>query len=159
MLGPSAEVTKTAAECVDEIAFKRPQVRREVYRRLKGLEIASCPFAHLPEKKRTMWALTRAEMENCKWFNPALVAQIEFAEWTRYGHLRHSKFVALRDDKDPRRQVINNAEHDTTNKRPTSKLGIDSYASPIGRVLLRDNRPPQPKNSLILVPKSFTFTL
>ncbi|HEY7557466.1 MAG TPA: hypothetical protein VIH18_21920 [Candidatus Binatia bacterium] len=29
-----------------------------------------------------------------------MVAQIEFAEWTRDNHLRHSKFVGLRDDKD-----------------------------------------------------------
>jgi ATP-dependent DNA ligase len=38
-----------------------PQVRREVYRKFKGLEIDTCPFANLPEKKRTMWALTREE--------------------------------------------------------------------------------------------------
>jgi bifunctional non-homologous end joining protein LigD len=31
-----------------------------------------------------------------------LVAQIEFTEWTPDGHLRHSKFVGLRDDKDTR---------------------------------------------------------
>ena len=48
-----------------------------------------------------MWALTRAEMENCQWLEPELVAQIEFAEWTPDGHLRHSKFVGLREDKDP----------------------------------------------------------
>ena len=29
-----------------------------------------------------------------------LVAQIEFTEWTPDGHLRHSKFVGLRNDKD-----------------------------------------------------------
>jgi ATP-dependent DNA ligase len=32
---------------------------------------------------------------------PALVAQIEFTEWTPDGHLRHAKFLGLRDDKDP----------------------------------------------------------
>ena len=78
-----------------------PQVRREVHRKFKRLEIGACPFANLPEKKRTMWALTRAEMENCQWLDPELVAQIEFAEWTPDGHLRHSKFVGLREDKDP----------------------------------------------------------
>jgi ATP-dependent DNA ligase len=31
-----------------------------------------------------------------------LVAQIEFLEWTEADHLRHSKFVGLRDDKDAR---------------------------------------------------------
>jgi ATP-dependent DNA ligase len=76
-----------------------PQVRREVYRKFKGLEIDTCPFANLPEKKRTMWALTKQEMENCQWLKPELVAQIEFTEWTPDGHLRHSKFVGLREDK------------------------------------------------------------
>jgi ATP-dependent DNA ligase len=41
-------------------------------------------------------------MKNCVWLKPRLVAQIEFTEWTPDGHLRHSKFVGLRDDKDPR---------------------------------------------------------
>jgi bifunctional non-homologous end joining protein LigD len=29
-----------------------------------------------------------------------LVAQIEFTEWTPDGHLRHLKFVGLREDKE-----------------------------------------------------------
>jgi hypothetical protein len=33
------------------------------------------------------------------WLKPQLVAQIEFTEWTPDGHLRHSKFVGLREDK------------------------------------------------------------
>ena len=78
-----------------------PQVRREVYRKFKGLEIDTCPFTNLPEKKRTMWALTKEEMKNCQWLKHQLVAQIEFAEWTPDGHLRHSKFVGLREDKNP----------------------------------------------------------
>lgn len=77
-----------------------PQVRREVYRKFKGLETGTCPFVNLPEKKRTKWALTREELKNCIWLKPELVAQIEFAEWTPDGHLRHSKFAGLRDDKD-----------------------------------------------------------
>ncbi len=77
-----------------------PQVRREVHRKFKGLESETCPFANLPEKKRTMWALTREEMKNCQWLKPELVAQIEFAEWTPDNHLRHSKFIGLREDKE-----------------------------------------------------------
>ena len=50
-------------------------VRREVASRLKGLEIATCPFANLPEKKRTQWALTKEEMKNCVWLKPDLVAR------------------------------------------------------------------------------------
>jgi len=78
-----------------------PHTRREVAARLKGLQIDTCPFANLPERKRTQWALTREEMKNCVWVKPELVAQIDFGEWTPDGHLRHSRFVALRDDKNP----------------------------------------------------------
>jgi bifunctional non-homologous end joining protein LigD len=46
--------------------------------------------------------LEKEKMNNCRWLKPELVAQIEFAEWTPDGHLRHSKFVGLRDDKDAR---------------------------------------------------------
>ena len=30
------------------------------------------------------------------------MAQIGFSEWTRDGRLRHSRFLGLREDKDPR---------------------------------------------------------
>ena len=33
------------------------------------------------------------------WLKPVLVGQFEFAEWTSYNHLRHSRFIALREDK------------------------------------------------------------
>jgi hypothetical protein len=42
-----------------------------------------CPFDDLPEKRRTLYSVTKSEMENCQWLKPELVAQIEFTEWTR----------------------------------------------------------------------------
>jgi ATP-dependent DNA ligase len=41
-------------------------------------------------------------MAQCRWVKHELVGQFEFFEWTPDNHLRHSRFVALRDDKDPR---------------------------------------------------------
>jgi ATP-dependent DNA ligase len=82
-----------------------PLVRREVANRFQGLEIDTCPFANLPERKRTQWALTKEEMKNCVWLKPELVAQVEFTEWTPDGHLRHSKFAVLREDKRAREVV------------------------------------------------------
>jgi DNA ligase D-like protein (predicted ligase) len=79
-----------------------PHLRREIFEKLKVFETGTCPFVNLPEKKRTQWALTREEMKNCRWLRPELVAQIEFTEWTPDGHLRHSTFVGLREDKDPK---------------------------------------------------------
>jgi bifunctional non-homologous end joining protein LigD len=43
--------------------------------------------------------------ENCVWLKPERVAQIEFTEWTPDGHLRHAKFVGLREDKEAREVV------------------------------------------------------
>jgi ATP-dependent DNA ligase len=34
----------------------------------------------------------------CQWLKPVLVGQFEFLEWTGENHLRHSKFVGLRED-------------------------------------------------------------
>jgi bifunctional non-homologous end joining protein LigD len=82
-----------------------PPLRRELYAFLRVLETHQCPFTNLPEARRYRWdvGLTAADMENCRWLRPKLVAQIEFNEWTPDGHLRHSSFAGLRDDKDPRR--------------------------------------------------------
>jgi bifunctional non-homologous end joining protein LigD len=82
-----------------------PRVRREIAQKFAGLEENSCPFANLPEKRRTQWALTREEMKNCIWLKPRLIAQIEFVEWTPDKHLRAAKFIGLRDDKDAREIV------------------------------------------------------
>jgi bifunctional non-homologous end joining protein LigD len=82
-----------------------PRVRRAIAQKFAGLEENSCPFANLPEKRRTQWALTREEMKNCIWLKPRLIAQIEFVEWTPDKHLRAAKFIGLRDDKDTREIV------------------------------------------------------
>jgi DNA ligase D-like protein (predicted ligase) len=81
-----------------------PMLRETVFKSLKGLRIEKCPFAHLPEKKKGMWGqgLTAEDMKDCIWIRPKLVAQFEFAEWTPANHLRHSKFLALRQDKNPK---------------------------------------------------------
>jgi bifunctional non-homologous end joining protein LigD len=37
--------------------------------------------------------------EGTGWLRPHLVGKFEFVEWTPDGHLRHSRFVGLREDK------------------------------------------------------------
>ena len=49
--------------------------------------------------------LTAEEMKSCHWLKPRLIAQIEFTEWTPDGHLRHSAYAGLRDDKEAREVV------------------------------------------------------
>jgi DNA ligase D-like protein (predicted ligase) len=78
-----------------------PALRREVAQHFPRLRIAKCPFANLPEpaSARRGEAITGEVMRNIQWLRPKLVAQIEFTEWTKGNHLRHSRFIALRDDK------------------------------------------------------------
>jgi len=45
---------------------------------------------------------TKAKMKDCRCVKPMLVGQFEFLEWTGDSHLRHSKFIALREDKNAR---------------------------------------------------------
>jgi DNA ligase D-like protein (predicted ligase) len=82
-----------------------PALRAELFRKFRGLESDVCPFANLPEKKSGRWGfgLTAKKMAECRWLKPVLVGQFEFVEWTADDHLRHTRFVALRDDKDPRK--------------------------------------------------------
>ena len=57
----------------------------------------NCPFANLPERLPS--GLSAAEMRTCTWLKPELVCQIRFTEWTRDHHLRHPRFLGMRDDK------------------------------------------------------------
>jgi bifunctional non-homologous end joining protein LigD len=51
-----------------------------------------CPFDPPPP---------RLIARNARWLQPVLVAEVEFAEWTTDGSLRHPTYLGLRDDKDP----------------------------------------------------------
>jgi bifunctional non-homologous end joining protein LigD len=81
-----------------------PATRGQLFRKMRGLEVAECPFGNLPEAKSGRWGqgLTAAKMKECRWLNPLLVGQFEFLEWTGENHLRHTKFIALREDKEAR---------------------------------------------------------
>jgi DNA ligase D-like protein (predicted ligase) len=84
-----------------------PATRRDVLAKIKNLRSSKCAFANLPEKSAGRWGqgLTAEKMKNCVWVKPKVVTRIAFAEWTGADKLRHTKFIALRDDKDPRTVV------------------------------------------------------
>jgi hypothetical protein len=58
-----------------------PKLRAELMKKFKTLEIPDCPFSNLPETRAVRWGagLTAAKMVDCRWLNPVLVAQFEFA--------------------------------------------------------------------------------
>jgi bifunctional non-homologous end joining protein LigD len=41
-------------------------------------------------------------MKECRWVAPVLVGLFEFLEWTPDGHLRHARFMGLREGREPR---------------------------------------------------------
>ena len=84
-----------------------PATRRTVFEQIKHLTTTKCPFSNLPEAAAGRWGqgLTAEKMKDCVWLKPEAVAQIEFLEWTGADHLRHTKFVGMRDDKDPRKVI------------------------------------------------------
>jgi bifunctional non-homologous end joining protein LigD len=79
-----------------------PALREQLFKRFKGLETSTCPFVNLPEARSGRWGqgLTAEKMNDCVWVKPILVGQFEFLEWTPDNHLRHSKFIGLRGDKE-----------------------------------------------------------
>lgn len=84
-----------------------PASRKRVYEKLRTFLTDRCPFANLPETGRARWGdiLDAEKMKKCVWVRPELLAVVEFLEWTEVDRLRHSRFVALRDDKDPRKVI------------------------------------------------------
>ena len=78
-----------------------PASRLELLKKLRPLENTDCPFSNLPEANSSRWGAgpTAAKMKDCRWLKRELVGQFEFVEWTDVNHLRHTKFIALREDK------------------------------------------------------------
>ncbi|MCZ2152474.1 MAG: non-homologous end-joining DNA ligase [Bryobacterales bacterium] len=81
-----------------------PPTRAALMQRMQPLITDQCPFLGLPEKRAGRWGqgITAEKMKDCVWLRPELVGQFEFVEWTPDAHLRHSKFIGLREDKDAR---------------------------------------------------------
>ena len=61
-------------------------------RLLRPLRRETSPFAEVPR-------LPRVRKGDIAWVEPTLVAEVEFAEWTRDGRLRAPVYLGLRDDK------------------------------------------------------------
>jgi ATP-dependent DNA ligase len=78
-----------------------PATRARVYDAIKHDEVEQCPFVNLPEKK----GAHRMDLEKTKtvrWTRPNKAFEIAFNERTSQGHLRHSRFLRLRDAGDVR---------------------------------------------------------
>jgi ATP-dependent DNA ligase len=76
-------------------------------------------------------SLISEKMKKCVWLRPEAVAQIEFLEWTQADRLGHSKFVGLREDKDPHK-VVKDPRQDPGRRNPAARFPpiaqTDSYS-------------------------------
>ena len=73
----------------------------ELLDRLRPLERTDSPLAVVPK-------MPRVRKGDIIWVEPALVVEVQFAEWTHDGHLRAPAYLGVRDDKRPeevRREV------------------------------------------------------
>lgn len=75
--------------------------RAAIFRKIAPDQVSRCPFADLPSTRSGHWGegVTAEDMNKLRWVNPRVVVEVSFVEWTRDGALRHSEFVAVRDDK------------------------------------------------------------
>ena len=82
-----------------------PWKRRELFRLLEPLVIAECPFANLPNSKRSHYGegVTAEDMQRYRWVRPEIVCQVAVKEWTADGNLRQPDYLGIRTDKDARR--------------------------------------------------------
>jgi bifunctional non-homologous end joining protein LigD len=71
--------------------FSEPELDR-LATLLRPLRRPDSPFAVTPR-------MPRVRRDEVVWVEPSLVAQIEFAEWTREGRLRAPVYLGLREDK------------------------------------------------------------
>jgi len=70
------------------------KILHELGRELVALESSHCPFSNYDRSANGV-----------HWVKPKLVAEIAFEEWTRDNKLRHSRYLGLRRDKNPKKVV------------------------------------------------------
>jgi bifunctional non-homologous end joining protein LigD len=93
----------------------------EVLRRLRPLHTDEPAFADPPRG---------AQARGVHWVRPELVAEVEFADWTGDGIIRHASFQALRDDK-PAHDVVREAPA-SKGTAPSDDPPVESEAAPPG---------------------------
>ncbi|PHN27235.1 DNA ligase D [Pseudomonas sp. ICMP 460] len=81
-----------------------------VYAQLKPLERKTSPLQK---------PLTSPQARGVHWVEPSTACEVNFAEWTREGVVRHASFIALRSDK-PVAQIIHEQPRKASSVKPAA---------------------------------------
>ena len=92
---------------------------KALMRQLKKLEASATPFAAVAAKPGR-WSRRLAGSE--RWVAPRLVAEVEFAEWTPDGQIRHASYIALRSDK-PATSIVRETARIASGSEPICSAG------------------------------------
>lgn len=85
----------------------------QLSRKFKTLAIATTAFDQPPAGQ---------DLRGVHWLKPTLVAEVRFAQWTDSGGIRHSSFIALREDK---------VATDIRREQAQSDAALDQAPSPV----------------------------
>ncbi|WP_421555942.1 DNA ligase D [Pseudomonas kitaguniensis] len=83
---------------------------KAVYAQLKPLERKTSPLQK---------PLTSPQARGVHWVEPSTACEVNFAEWTREGVVRHASFIALRSDK-PVAQIIHEQPRKASSVKPAA---------------------------------------
>lgn len=100
-----------------------------LFKQLEPMEVAAPPFA-AGAAKPGRWSKRAPGSE--RWVEPTLVAEVEFAEWTPDGQIRHASFIALRSDK-PARLIVREVAKDAAAVAPAKAAAKPSKSAVVGR--------------------------
>ncbi|MEM5313521.1 DNA ligase D [Paraburkholderia sp. JHI869] len=92
---------------------------RDLWVRLTPLEVDAAPL-DVDVARPRRWARRSAGSE--RWVRPELVAEVEFADWTTDGVIRHASFRGLRIDKPPTGVVREGGKTQAPDPQPKLKI-------------------------------------
>jgi bifunctional non-homologous end joining protein LigD len=96
----------------------------ELRRKLNAIEQPASPFSPPPPG---------AVGRTAHWVKPALVAEVEFTEWTSDGKIRHPSFQGLRGDKKPR-DVVRERSQQVPAEKPLEVVKVKTGGTPRRRL-------------------------
>lgn len=102
------------------------QEARALKQQLQPLEVDKSPFT-APPGKPGRWSRRVAGSE--RWVKPQRVAEVEFAEWTPDGQVRHASYVSMRTDK-PAKAITRETAKEVGTPAPEASAARPSRARP-----------------------------